>query len=197
MNYHDTLQPLNTELGDWKKVCLRIQALNPQTLPNRHNYCTMTPHTPHTHVHVCTITLHIMHMWKFSRRTILWVQIFFSGEWRKFLWFKAPKKFLMLLMHNGCGRDNVHGVWETALLCVDTTSTRTSKKLHVVKSTSMNTHNQYTVAVEKNRTIKDHLQRKVSRFCTLFLKKGGHIHCRVTGLQRYTTWLVYINEALE
>ena len=49
-----------------------------------------------------------------------------------------------------------------------------------------NTHDQYAKAVGKNGTIKGHLLRKVLRVCTLFRKKSGRIHCRVTGRQRYS-----------
>ena len=51
-----------------------------------------------------------------------------------------------------------------------------------------NTHNWYAVAVGKNGTVKGHLPWKVSRVCTLFLKKGGHIRCRVTGRQEILSW---------
>ena len=38
----------------------------------------------------------------------------------------------------------------------------------------------------KNRTVKGHLPQKVSRVCTLFMKKGGRIRRRATGRQRYS-----------
>ena len=38
--------------------------------------------------------------------------------------------------------------------------------------------------IERDRVLV-HLPRKVSRVCTLFPKKSGGIHCRVTGRQRY------------
>ena len=48
---------------------------------------------------------------------------------------------------------------------------------------------------KKNRAVKGHLPQKVSRVCTLFLKKGGRIHCRVNGQQRYL--IGYVKEVLE
>ena len=50
---------------------------------------------------------------------------------------------------------------------------------------------EYSRAVENNWAVKGHLLRKVSRVCTLFLTKGGCIHCRVTGHDRHTK-LVYM-----
>ena len=44
-----------------------------------------------------------------------------------------------------------------------------------------NTHNQYVVVVGKNGTVKGHLLRKVSRVCTLFLKKVGVFIAELTG----------------
>ena len=44
----------------------------------------------------------------------------------------------------------------------------------------------YAVAVKKDRTVIGHLPRKVSRVCSLFLRRGGSIHCTVTGRQRYS-----------
>ena len=32
-----------------------------------------------------------------------------------------------------------------------------------------------------------HLPRKISRICTLFIRRGGAIHCRVTGRRKYST----------
>ena len=48
-----------------------------------------------------------------------------------------------------------------------------------------NNHDRYAVAVTKDRTIVGHLPRKVSRVCSLFLKRGG-IDCVVTGRWRYS-----------
>ena len=76
--------------------------------------------------------------------------------------------------------------------CVDTTFTRTFGKLQLVKRTLVcvtkpgNTHNQYTMAIEKNRTIKGHLCYKILCACILILKKDSHIHCRVTRWWRYS-----------
>ena len=42
----------------------------------------------------------------------------------------------------------------------------------------------YAVAVKKDGTVIRHLPRKVSRICSLFLRRGGSIHCTVTGRRR-------------
>ena len=39
----------------------------------------------------------------------------------------------------------------------------------------------YAVAVKTDGPVIGHLPRKVSRVCSLFLRRGGHIHCTVTG----------------
>ena len=84
-----------------------------------------------------------------------------SISWVIFLWGKIfvvqsthknllSTKILMPLKQNDCGRGNICG----------------SASVH---------HNQYDMVVGKNRTVKDHLLRNVSRVCTLFLKKGGQL----------------------
>ena len=49
-----------------------------------------------------------------------------------------------------------------------------------------NNHDRYAVAVIKDRTIVGHLPRRVSRVCSLFLRRGGTIDCIITGQRRYS-----------
>ena len=49
-----------------------------------------------------------------------------------------------------------------------------------------NAADRYAVAVKKDGMIIGHLPRKVSRVCSLFLRRGGIIHCKVTGRRRYS-----------
>ena len=49
-----------------------------------------------------------------------------------------------------------------------------------------NAEDKYAVAVKKDGTIVGHLPRKVSRVCSLFLRRGGHIRCTVTGRRSYS-----------
>ena len=49
-----------------------------------------------------------------------------------------------------------------------------------------NIHDRYTVAVKKDRNHIDNLPRIVSRLCSLFMKRGGSIHCTVSGMRRYS-----------
>ena len=44
----------------------------------------------------------------------------------------------------------------------------------------------YAVAVLKNDNIIGHLPKKLSKLCSLFLKRGGEISCKVTGSKRYS-----------
>ena len=50
-----------------------------------------------------------------------------------------------------------------------------------------NAKDRHAVAVKKDGTVIGHLPRKVSRVCSLFLRRGGSIHCTVTGRRRYST----------
>ena len=50
-----------------------------------------------------------------------------------------------------------------------------------------NATDMYAVAVIKDSTIVGHLPRKISRICTLFIRRGGVINCRVTGRRKYST----------
>ena len=49
-----------------------------------------------------------------------------------------------------------------------------------------NARDRYAVAVKKDGCVIGHLPRKVSRVCSLFLRRGGSIHCMVTGRRRYS-----------
>ena len=45
----------------------------------------------------------------------------------------------------------------------------------------------YVLAVEKKDTGLGHLPRKISCVCSLSLRQGGSIECRVTGKRRYSS----------
>ena len=49
-----------------------------------------------------------------------------------------------------------------------------------------NERDRYAVAVIKDGVIIDHLPRKISRICSLFLRRGGSIVCRISGTRRYS-----------
>jgi hypothetical protein len=49
-----------------------------------------------------------------------------------------------------------------------------------------NPSDRYAVAVVKNRTVIGHLPRTISRIAALFLRRGGTIHCTVTGRRRHS-----------
>ena len=48
-----------------------------------------------------------------------------------------------------------------------------------------NSADRCVVAVLKEETIIGHLQRKMSKLCSLFLRRGGSMCCRVTGSRQY------------
>ena len=49
-----------------------------------------------------------------------------------------------------------------------------------------NTTDRYAVAVMKSGIVVGHLPRKISRMCSLFLRRGGNIHCIISGERRYS-----------
>ena len=50
----------------------------------------------------------------------------------------------------------------------------------------LNDSDRYAVAVTRDSVIIGHLPRKISRVCSLFLRRGGIITCTVTGARRYS-----------
>ena len=50
----------------------------------------------------------------------------------------------------------------------------------------------YAVAVIKDGTIVSHLPRRISRLCTLFIRRGGVIQCQVTGRRKYSSDLASV-----
>ena len=50
-----------------------------------------------------------------------------------------------------------------------------------------NNRDRYAVTVKKAELVIGHLPQKVSRVCSLFLRRGGIIRCRVTGRRRYSS----------
>lgn len=49
-----------------------------------------------------------------------------------------------------------------------------------------NRHDPYAVKVMKAAVAVGHLPRKISSVCSLFIRRGGTISCRVTGNRRYS-----------
>jgi len=49
-----------------------------------------------------------------------------------------------------------------------------------------NTIDRYAVAVIKSEVIIGHLPKKISRVCSIFLRREGTIHCTVTNTRRYS-----------
>ena len=50
-----------------------------------------------------------------------------------------------------------------------------------------NSSDRYAVAVLKGGVIIGHLPRKISKMCSLFLRRGGSISCVVSGARRYSS----------
>ena len=51
-----------------------------------------------------------------------------------------------------------------------------------------NSADRYVVAILKEETIIGHLPRKISKVCSLFLRRDGSIRCKVTGSRRYCSY---------
>ena len=49
-----------------------------------------------------------------------------------------------------------------------------------------NERDRYAVAVIKSGVVIGHLPRKISRACSIFLRRGGSLHCTVIGGRRYS-----------
>ena len=49
-----------------------------------------------------------------------------------------------------------------------------------------NEHDRYAVAIKKDGVVIGHLPRKISRSCSLFLRRGSSIACCVAGPRRYS-----------
>lgn len=49
-----------------------------------------------------------------------------------------------------------------------------------------NDSDRYAVAVKKEGTIVGHLPQRMPRVCSLFLRRGGTIACKITGHRRYS-----------
>ena len=49
-----------------------------------------------------------------------------------------------------------------------------------------NYHDPFAVAIVKSLVTVGHVPRKISSICSMFLRRGGCIHCRVTGRRRYS-----------
>ena len=56
-------------------------------------------------------------------------------------------------------------------------------KLLTCSKESTNVSDRYPVAVIKDRTTIGHLQRKMCKVYSVFLRRGGLINCKVTGLK--------------
>ena len=67
-----------------------------------------------------------------------------------------------------------HDIWKTA----------EGEVLQCERGTG-NAKDRYAVAVKKDRTVIGHLPKKVSRACSLFLRRVGNIQCSVTGRRQY------------
>ena len=50
----------------------------------------------------------------------------------------------------------------------------------------MNSKDPFAVAVVKSQVAVGHIPRKISSICSMFLRHGGTICCRVTGSRRYS-----------
>ena len=51
----------------------------------------------------------------------------------------------------------------------------------------LNANDRYAVALKKDGAVIGHLPQKISRICSLFIRRGGTIECTVTGTRRYST----------
>ena len=50
-----------------------------------------------------------------------------------------------------------------------------------------NPHDPSTVAVKKGTVVVSHMPRKISTICSIFIRQGGTILCRVNGSRHYSS----------
>ena len=74
-----------------------------------------------------------------------------------------------------CGYHEYQGVWQAAL----------GEKLKCVQEGG-NRSDMFAVAIVKVGETVEHLPRKISSICLIFLRNGGEIVCKVTGSRRYS-----------
>ena len=55
---------------------------------------------------------------------------------------------------------------------------------------TQNSRDRYAVAVVKNTTVVGHLPSKISKICSLFIRRRGTIDCKITGARRYSVHLL-------
>ena len=58
------------------------------------------------------------------------------------------------------------------------------REVLVCKRDKRNARDQYAVSILKDETVVGHLPMKISKVCSLFLKRRGTIQCKVTGARR-------------
>ena len=68
--------------------------------------------------------------------------------------------------------------------------TPTLGDIHPCVRETTNRHDPFAVKVLETGTIVGHLPKKISSACSLFLRRGGIISCRVTGEKRYSRDLI-------
>ena len=59
------------------------------------------------------------------------------------------------------------------------------EELHCTREQN-NVQDRYSVAVVKDGSTVGHLPRKISMLCSLFIRRGGSILCRITGSRQYS-----------
>ena len=69
-----------------------------------------------------------------------------------------------------------HGIWEAAV-----------GEVLSCEQEPRNRVDRYAVVVKKNGTVIGHIRRRMRCVCSLFLRRGGDIHCTVTGRRRYSS----------
>ena len=63
---------------------------------------------------------------------------------------------------------------------------RTMRRMAACGRESGNFRDPFAVAVKKNSDIVGHVPRRISSVCSMLLRRGRSIHCRVTVCRRYS-----------
>lgn len=60
-------------------------------------------------------------------------------------------------------------------------------ELLVCERDQYNVQDRYAVSVKKDGNVIGHLPRKISRVCSVFLRRGGNIQCIIVAQRRYSS----------
>ena len=135
----------------------------------------------HTYIHtyICTYRRSGNFRVKNNSRENFFALINFRGWVHPWNFFNRSKVLIMETYTRECCVRGYHVYWRIW-------SSAVGEVFHCEREPT-NSQDRYAVAVKKDETVIGHLPQKVSRVCSLFLRRGGTVYCRVSGSRRYSS----------